>query len=245
MPRHPSGGVARGWRAPAADVPRMFRAWLRYGWTEDPSEAWLARDDDGEVCGWYLLSLPERENRHLADLSLVVAPSRRRAGLGTALLGHAADRARQAGRTLLTGHSRRVLRRDGLRPLTGCPAPAHRDLLGAPARLHPSGSPGRPARKAAAAAAGYSLVSWEGADRGTPAGSRSPNCSGSGRRAARRRGGAAGLGRRPGPGGRPAASRSGVAVLQPRRPGGAQRARWWRSPSSGWTRSTRAGVSSR
>src|SRR5579863_4991228 len=85
--------------------PLSFRAWLRYGPTEDPAEAWLARDEDGEVCGWYLLGLPERENRHLADVTLVIAPSRRRAGLGTALLGHAADRARQGGRTLLTGHS--------------------------------------------------------------------------------------------------------------------------------------------
>ena len=95
---------ADGMRRPAMS-PRAFRAWLRYGWTEDPSEAWLAGTDEGEVCGWYLLSLPERENRHLADLNLVVAPPRRRAGLGKALLGHAAGRARQAGRTLLTGRT--------------------------------------------------------------------------------------------------------------------------------------------
>src|SRR5574340_243778 len=85
--------------------PRMFRAWLRYGWTEDPPEAWLARDGGGEACGWYVLTLPKRENRHLASVTPVVAPVRRRAGLGTALLGHAADRARQDGRTLLTGHT--------------------------------------------------------------------------------------------------------------------------------------------
>ena len=73
---------ADGMRRPAMS-PRTFRAWLRYGWTEDPSEAWLARGDDGEVRGWYLLTLPERENRHLADVNLVVAPSHRRAVLGS------------------------------------------------------------------------------------------------------------------------------------------------------------------
>src|SRR5580700_1230533 len=88
---------ADGVRRPVMS-PRTFQAWLRYGWTEDPSEAWLARDDDGDVCGWYLLSLPERENRHLADVNLVVTPLRRRNGLGTALLDHGAGRARQAGR---------------------------------------------------------------------------------------------------------------------------------------------------
>ena len=49
-------------RAPLS--PRAFRTWLRYGWTEDPQEAWLARDSAGEVCGWCLLGLPERENQH-------------------------------------------------------------------------------------------------------------------------------------------------------------------------------------
>ena len=79
--------MARGRRAAGADVTRVFQTWLRYGWTGDPQEAWLARDSAGEVCGWYLLGLSQRENRHRAGITLVVAPSRRRAGLGTALLG--------------------------------------------------------------------------------------------------------------------------------------------------------------
>jgi len=153
---------ADGMRRPAMS-PRTFRVWLRYGWTEDPSEAWLARDDDGEVRGWYLLTLPERENRHLADVNLVVAPSRRRAGLGTALLGHAADRARQVDRTLLTGHSEE-----------DSAGAAFARSLGAAHRLTPIFSVLRLGsippvhladlrRKADAAARGYSLVSWEGA----------------------------------------------------------------------------------
>jgi GNAT superfamily N-acetyltransferase len=152
---------ADGMRRPAMS-PRAFLAWLRYGWTEDPSEAWLARDDDGEACGWYQLTLPERENRHLADLNLVVAPPRRRAGLGNALLGHAADRARQAGRTLLTGHTEEssagtaFARALGARPrLTGTFSVLRLGSI-------PPGHLADLRRKAAAPAVGYSLVSWEG-----------------------------------------------------------------------------------
>ena len=67
-------------RAPLS--PRMFQARLRYGLTGDPQETWLARDNAGGVSGWYLLGLPQRENRHRVGITLVVAPSRRRAGGG-------------------------------------------------------------------------------------------------------------------------------------------------------------------
>ena len=80
--------------------PRAFAAWLALGFTEDPRETWLARDDSGEPCGWYVLSMPYRENRQLAPLELVVHAARRRAGRGTALLRHAAGRAGEAGRTV-------------------------------------------------------------------------------------------------------------------------------------------------
>ncbi len=82
---------------------RPFARWLRYGWTEDPQEVWLARDDAGVAIGWYMIALPERENRHLAYLHLYVHPSRRRAGVGTELVRHAAGRARLAGRKVLSG----------------------------------------------------------------------------------------------------------------------------------------------
>jgi GNAT superfamily N-acetyltransferase len=147
-------------RAPLS--PRAFWTLLGYGWTEDPQEAWLARGSAGEVCGWYLLSLPERENQHRAGIILVVAPSRRRAGLGTALLGHAADRARQAGRTLLTGHSQQESARTAFARAIG----ARQRFTGVFWALRPRSLPtGRLAAlraRAASAAAGYSLVSWEG-----------------------------------------------------------------------------------
>jgi GNAT superfamily N-acetyltransferase len=158
---HLSAARADGMRRPAMS-PRAFQAWLRYGRAGDPSEAWLARAGDGEVCGWYQLSLPERENTHLAEVSLAVAPSRRRAGLGTALLGHAAGRARQGRRTLLTGHSGE-----------GSAGAAFARTVGARQRLTGTFSvlrlgavlPGHLAalrETAATAATGYSLLSWEG-----------------------------------------------------------------------------------
>jgi GNAT superfamily N-acetyltransferase len=85
---------------------RAFAGWLALGWTEDPVETWLARDDSGEPCGWYMLNLPQRENRDRAWLSLTVHAARRREGRGTTLLRHAAGRTAQAGRTILEGQAR-------------------------------------------------------------------------------------------------------------------------------------------
>ncbi len=83
-------------------MPRpAFAGMLAVGWTEDPVETWLARDESGEPCGWYQLGLPQRENRHRALLDLAVHAARRREGRGTALLRHAAGRAHRAGRTVL------------------------------------------------------------------------------------------------------------------------------------------------
>lgn len=84
---------------------RRFRGWS-YGFADDPQEIWLARDDAGEPVGYYMLTLPERENRSNAFVDPIVALSRRRAGLGTALLAHAAGQAEAAGRTLLMGGAR-------------------------------------------------------------------------------------------------------------------------------------------
>jgi GNAT superfamily N-acetyltransferase len=82
-----------------------FRGWLMFGWSEDPTEVWLARDAAGNPLGFVHLSLPERENRHAVYLSPQVHPAARRTGLGTLLVAHTAGCAREAGRTLLVGHS--------------------------------------------------------------------------------------------------------------------------------------------
>jgi GNAT superfamily N-acetyltransferase len=84
---------------------RRFRGWA-YGFADDPQETWLATDEAGEPVGYYMLTLPERENRHNAFCDPIVALRRRRQGFGTALLAHAAGQAEEAGRTLLMGIAR-------------------------------------------------------------------------------------------------------------------------------------------
>jgi GNAT superfamily N-acetyltransferase len=141
---------------------RMFAGWLELGWTEDPQETWLARDDSGEPCGWYVLVLPGRENRQLAGLYMVVRAGRRRAGLGTALLRHGAARAHQAGRVQLDADVREdspgsaFARALGARPgLTAVRRVLDLERL-------PAGHLARLRGEAGAAGRGYELVSWDG-----------------------------------------------------------------------------------
>ncbi|HEY5985384.1 MAG TPA: GNAT family N-acetyltransferase [Streptosporangiaceae bacterium] len=141
---------------------RGFAGWLAFGWTEDPLEAWLARDTDGGACGWYLLTLHARENRHAAHLKPEVHPARRRRGLGTALLTHAADRARKSGRRLLAGESMEGSAGEAFALAVGAKrglTEVHRVLR--PASL-PPGHLARLRSRAETAAHGYSLLSWEG-----------------------------------------------------------------------------------
>jgi GNAT superfamily N-acetyltransferase/RimJ/RimL family protein N-acetyltransferase len=141
---------------------RPFAGWLEHGWTEDPSEAWLARDAAGNACGWYLLTLPERENRHLASVALFVHAASRRRGLGTALLGHAAGRARLAGRSRMAGGAR-----DGSPGWAFARAAGARHGITEVRRVLdlaavPRGHLARLRAEAAPAADGYTLLSWAG-----------------------------------------------------------------------------------
>jgi GNAT superfamily N-acetyltransferase len=143
--------------------PRPFRSWLTLGWTEDPSETWLARGDDGQACGFYVLILPDRENLHMADVNPVVHPSWRRAGLGTALVAHAAARAHRAGRTVLTGHTAEAsageafARAFGARyRMTGIYPVLRLDSI-------PAGHLAALRAKAESASPSYSLLTWDGA----------------------------------------------------------------------------------
>jgi GNAT superfamily N-acetyltransferase len=141
---------------------RAFAGWLAKGWTEGRPEAWLVRDGSGVACGWYLLTLPERENTHLAYLDPLVAPACRRRGTGTVLVRHVAAQAHRRGRRLLAAEARE-----------GAPAAAFwRALGGTPGitevtrllRLDtiPAGRLARLRARAQSAARGYSLLSWEG-----------------------------------------------------------------------------------
>lgn len=55
--------------------------------------------EDGRVVGTLLMELPDRENRHLAELDVSVTPDRRRRGHGSALLAFADRVMEEEGRT--------------------------------------------------------------------------------------------------------------------------------------------------
>jgi RimJ/RimL family protein N-acetyltransferase len=141
---------------------RFFAGWLRMYWTEDRPETWLARDAAGVPSGWYSLTLPARENTHLAYLTPVVGLAHRRHGIGTALVRHAAGRAHAGGRALLSAEC-----------TLGSPGEAFSRALGARAgmaeasrvlhlRAIPDGHLARLRERARAAGGGYALLSWEG-----------------------------------------------------------------------------------
>jgi len=142
---------------------RVFAGWLALGWTEDPSETWLARGGPEECAAWYVLRLPQRENRKVAMLSMMVHPGSRRSGCGRALLRHAADRARQHGRVLLTGEAAE----DSPGSAFARAAGAQQEITEVRRRLVLNDiPPGRlPSLRAQAepSAAGYELRSWAGA----------------------------------------------------------------------------------
>jgi GNAT superfamily N-acetyltransferase len=140
---------------------RRMRGWLEH--PSEPAEVWICPDDaDGSVAGWYYLRLPERENRDRGQLYLTVRPSSRRRGFGTALLRHAAARAAADGRsTLFSG------------AFQGSAGAAFAARVGATAGLVearrvqvlgkiPEGRIAALRASAARAAAGYSLVRWDG-----------------------------------------------------------------------------------
>lgn len=149
---------------PCAPPPsfRGFQGWMRYGWSEDPSEAWLARDIAGAPCGWFVLTLPARENPGYAYLKVFVHPARRRAGLGRALAGHAAARAVRSGRTLLNGDTREGSAGDAFARAVGA-REGTTDIRRVLRLAKLSRAAVADLRASAqAAAGGYSLLRWEG-----------------------------------------------------------------------------------
>jgi GNAT superfamily N-acetyltransferase len=153
--------------AVAADDPGLpamgravFDGWLMTGWTGEPRETWLGWGPDGSVAGWYLLEVPDRDNRHLGFVDLFVDPARRRQGFGTALLRHAAERALADGRRLLAGAAVQDSPGESfarsLKATAGLAEVRRRlDLAAVPAGLFAGLR-----ASAQEAAAGYTLISW-------------------------------------------------------------------------------------
>ncbi len=141
----------------------LFLARLREGFSGAPREAWFVPGEaDGTVAAWYWAEFPDLENLDRTSLDLVVHPALRRRGFGTALLRHAAGRAAASGRVILNG---------GVQEESGSAAFAQRagatlgqtDVRRVLDRTKiPAGAIARLRETAAKAAAGYSLVRWDG-----------------------------------------------------------------------------------
>ena len=211
---------------PLASLP-VYTGWFSLGWDADPREAWLVPGDrPGTAAGGYLLELPARENRHIGWLGIMVAPDRRRRGLGTLLLRHAAVRAREHGRTVLFAETRDGAPGSAFAAAMG----ARRGITEARRILHladmPPGHLAELRRQAEPAADGYSLVSW----RGSPPEEYLYRGGGGGQRHERRpaqpgvRARADGC--PAGPGRRTADHRAGGAATTPWLPGATGRASW-------------------
>jgi len=158
--------TSAGWPTDHPNVPPWPLASFAGKWSDGfdacPQQSWLATDDAGEPVGCYLLRLPDKENTDRATCVLVVAPARRRAGFGAAMLAHCAERARQAGRSRLASDVR-----DGSPGAALAAAAGARGGITDVVRVLDIG-PGLPARldslraEAEPHAVGYTLLSWVG-----------------------------------------------------------------------------------
>jgi RimJ/RimL family protein N-acetyltransferase len=140
---------------------QRLRGWIEHPFM--PAESWVGRDETtGAIAGWSFMFLPDRENLDRAYLFLTVPPAQRRRGIGTALLRHAAGRAAAHGRTVFASEA-----------FQGTAGAAFAEHVGATAGLVGARrvlavgklSAGRIAAlraQAEHAAAGYSLVRWDG-----------------------------------------------------------------------------------
>jgi GNAT superfamily N-acetyltransferase len=140
----------------------VFKVWLTSGWEGNPGEVWYVPGEAGEAIAWVRLDLPDLENRDRGFAIPVVRPTARRDGIGRELLRHAADRAAANDRTtlasvaVLDSAGDAFMRRVGAKPGL-VEARRMLDL----ATVQP-GQFTRLRETAAAAAAGYTLVSWTG-----------------------------------------------------------------------------------
>ncbi|MGH3157388.1 MAG: GNAT family N-acetyltransferase [Streptosporangiaceae bacterium] len=140
----------------------LYTAWIRRGWSGERRKTALAIGDDGTPVGAYLVELPERHNKHLGWLALMVPPGRRRHGIGRELLRHAAGSASREGLTTLTAE----VRCDTPGAAFATAVQARAGLVNVRRVLDlatiPDGHLASLRRRAGPGSAGYSLVSWVG-----------------------------------------------------------------------------------
>ena len=140
----------------------MFVTLMAKGHQRTPSEAWAAPAADGAVAGFYLLELPDLENKERAFVLPFVRPAARRRGTGRALVRHAAARAAEHGRSFLDGVALAGTAGDAFAGAMGATVAIEEVRRVQDLRKIPPGLVASLRETAARAAAGYSLVTWTG-----------------------------------------------------------------------------------
>ncbi len=141
----------------------VFSVWVMNGWESNPGEVWyVPAEEAGEAVAWYRLGLPDLENRDRAFVLPVVRPSSRRRGIGRELLRHAADRAAANGRAVLASVSGQDSAGDAFAGSVGAKPGLVEARRALDLRKVPASRFARLRETAAAAAAGYTIVSWTG-----------------------------------------------------------------------------------
>lgn len=153
---------------------RVWRGLMFRGWCDEPRENWLARrapaeaepteagPAGGPILGGYSLELPDRENLDRAALTLLVAPERRRTGVGGTLLRHALARAAELGRHTVTSEVMAGTPGDSFARAVGARASLVENRRTLDVAAIPGDRLARLRAEATAYAAAYTLTRWEG-----------------------------------------------------------------------------------
>lgn len=141
---------------------RIFRTFLTKGHGRNPHEVWTAAAADGEVVAYYVLELPDLEDRGRGFFQTYVHPAARRRGTGRELLRHAASRAAAAGRSFLDGFVLADSAGEAFALRVGANVSIEEVRRIQELRKVPPGLVASLRETAARAAAGYRLVTWTG-----------------------------------------------------------------------------------
>ena len=138
-----------------------FHFTLAEGFDRIPSEVWVASDTGG-VAGFCRLGLPDLENRDRAWANPIVHPASRRRGIGRELLRQAARRAAANGRVIIDGVALADSAGDAFARRVGATLALEEVRRVQDLRTLPPERVAGLRATAAAAAAGYTLVTWTG-----------------------------------------------------------------------------------
>ncbi|MGH3297005.1 MAG: GNAT family N-acetyltransferase, partial [Trebonia sp.] len=162
------------------ESPRTHRSLLAGKWEGAAGEVWYLPDDAGEARGsietggagessgtgaavaYYRLDLPDLENTDRAFVGLYVHPAVRRRGLGRALLRHAAQRATANGRATLDGVALEDSAGEAFARSVGATMGLEKARQVQELRAVPPERVAELHAEAERAAAGYSLMTWNG-----------------------------------------------------------------------------------